>query len=167
MRIRNETHWNTEDLRKLFAAGFKAEGVKHKRYLVRVKYARQQRWCSGMAGLYSRWMHLRIPKSNVPLVDLARVFVHELGHCLGLQHKEMANCRSIDVPWAGGIQVRKAEVKPVAPKPKVDVKLVRFEKAQKMLAKHQAKLQREEKLVKKWRAKVKYYEKRFAVAAHK
>jgi len=46
------------------------------------------------------------------------------------------------------------------PKPKTSVVVTRAKKAEKMLALHQKKLKREKKLVMKWQAKVRYYQKK-------
>ena len=50
------------------------------------------------------------------------------------------------------------------PKVKVSVVVTRAMRAEKMLALHQKKLKREKKLVMKWQAKVRYYQKRIGVS---
>ena len=180
MRIRNETYYRTGDLRKLFKAGFEAEGVNSRGYYIRVCYARQA-WATGY-GFYNskslcvrlpsletikRRMALRVHKLQVVEVNVkrvAQVFVHEVGHTLGLRHREMVKSSSIEVSWSEGMEIRKKEVVPI---PKTDPKLVRFEHAKEKLREHEGKLRREAKLVRKWKKKVRYYERVFEKAAQR
>lgn len=46
MRIKNSTHYRTDDLRRFFLAGLKAEGMDPRRYVIVCVPARG-RWVSG------------------------------------------------------------------------------------------------------------------------
>ncbi len=161
LKIVNETDYQTADLRRFLAVGFREEGVDFKeswgRYVV--EFYRPRGCVAGQALYHSTWMRLALYNSDGELapaqvVRLAQVFVHELAHNRGLRHKEMTYSSEIDVPWAAGLRVRRKVVKP---KPVRDVQAERQTHAEKMLAEHDAKLKREQKLVKKWRQKVRYY----------
>ena len=168
LKIVNETDYRTADLRKFLAVGLREEGVgpviRDWCCGYRVKFYRMSERRRGGYGYYnSRNMALGLYDSASVMTPeqvtaLPRVFVHELGHNRGLRHKEMAAYATLPVSWAEGLAVRK---KIVAPKPKRDVQAKRQRRAEKMLAEHEAKLKREQKLVKKWRQKVRYYERAF------
>lgn len=157
MQVINKTKYRTDDLHKFFRAGFKAEGEDHKEYIIEVNHAKGE-WVHGYAYYNSYNMTLHLPKDHVGPKNLAQVFVHELGHCLSLHHKDMMDVWEIEVPWIEGLAICKKEVKP---KPKKDIQAKRYEHALLMLNRHVDKLAREKRLAKKWEQKVRYYEKAF------
>jgi len=183
MKVRNLTDYRTDDLRKIFAAGLKAEGASLRDTFILVVYI-QGSSVSGRASL-GRWtgnvnrgarklspeyrscywirMELPRPGKKINLFDrpsmikeLAQVLVHEIGHNLELQHREMAPLVSIEVPWAEGLQLR---VKDKKPKPTLaDRANKRESHVRKMVDKYERQLARTERLLKKWRKKLKHYE---------
>lgn len=161
LKITNETDYRTSDLRRFLTIGFREEGVNLKeewgRYVI--KFYRPRGSLAGQAQYNIRWMRLALRDSEGELspnqiTRLAQVFVHELGHNRGEKHRDMVSSGTLPVPWAEGLRIRKKVVKP---KPKRDIVAERAEHAAKMLRQHETKLRREEKLVKKWAQKVKYY----------
>lgn len=191
MRIKNATPYRTADLRALVLAALRAEGIEASGYIVEVGASKRQprrrwddelkRWVpddrdapyrfSGLGMLNRRWFRLGIPKAVYArdlapeeVKRLAQIAVHELGHNLGLRHADMVGSFGIPVPWADGLAVRLAEVKPA---PRRDLQAERAERARAKLEEHERKLRREQKLVRKYRAKVRYYERRRTAAAQK
>ena len=97
---------------------------------------------------------------------LAYVFIHEMYHCAGIRHNEMRGGYFHGgerdgyerMSWADGYEIRRQEIKP---KPTAQEKReAKLTHARKMLRKHETDLKRKQNLVKKWRKKVKYHEKR-------
>ena len=111
-----------------------------------------------------RWNAAR-PRSDM-VKDLAQVFVHECDHAFGeLRHKDMVDSDDIDVSATAGLELRSEEPKR---RPKItseDRAREKMAKCAQMLKAHESKQRREQKLVAKWRRKVRYYEKRLAKAA--
>lgn len=161
MQVINETHWDTQNLRKLFIAACKAEGHGKIHTIVKMIYSKSG-YIHGKAILGGRYIWMYIPK-NLDLNNkytresFAQIFVHELDHNKGLCHNEMRGHSGINVDWCNDISFKKKE-----PKPKKQRNIVqeRYEHASKMLKKHKTKLKRQETIVKKWSKKVKYYEKK-------
>ena len=97
------------------------------------------------------------------MTQLAQVTLHELAHNRGVkEHREMLDWwdGSLDISWL-------TEDLTLVPKiaklpPKRDLINERHIHALKMLKKHETKLKRQTTLTKKWRKKVKYYEKKQA-----
>ena len=163
MKVINETNYSTRDLRKLFLAGLKHEGMDSKYYKIVVKY-RRENGAYGYGSYNREWIQINLPKiqTNFPknshnglVKQVARTFIHEICHNRGLKHKEM-DYDAIDTSWSDGYVLRLKEEKPVEEK---DLQIERFEHAKKMLNKHESRLKRQKHIVNKWKQKVKYYEK--------
>lgn len=95
------------------------------------------------------------------MLRVARTLAHEVQHNKGERHREMTKSCQLPVEWAHtliskGFRIRRAPQP--KPKPKRDLQAERQAHAEKMLAKHESDLRRKAKLVKKWRTKVRYYE---------
>lgn len=172
LKIINETKWSTADLRKFILAALKeVTGGWKGTYTVIVKnhFGRNL----GYGRYHQQWMIIRFPtakKDDVCPIDWLKqtvhVIDHEYDHNRGLEHREMIS-RYVrydkDVSWVdrfveAGNSIRST----IKAKPVVDKQAKRAEHAKKMLAEHEAKLKREQKLVRKWKQKVKYYEKAIA-----
>lgn len=99
-----------------------------------------------------------------PMRRFARVFEHEVLHSKGVGHREMTpsqmNCDQPLPEWAEGLVVRLKEPKA---KPSAADKVAEREgHAREMLAEYERKQKRVAALLRKWRAKVRYYERRAA-----
>ncbi len=163
MKIENTTKWRTADLRKVFKAALKAEGLTEREAARYVDVAPGRWRVRGCATLTGTWVRMTVPNPKpgqecmpAELLDkFARVFVHEIGHNAGLAHEDMMEWWEIPVPWTVGLEVRPKEAKP---EKKRDLQAERRAKAEKKLAEWEAKQKRAAKRVKYWRSKVRYYE---------
>lgn len=94
--------------------------------------------------------------------QVARTYIHEVGHNLGLHHKDMPSSGSIDVSWLPDEFIPLKKAKTLKPKPNIIE--VRARHAQKKLDEWNKKSARAKNLVKKYKRKVKYYEKKMAAS---
>jgi len=87
----------------------------------------------------------------------AQVLEHEIGHNLGLRHKEMCKVHDINVDYSKDYVVELSKPKE---KKKVNHVSLRKEKAEQKVLELSSKIKRYENLLKKWSKKVSYYEKK-------
>lgn len=146
MEVRNKTAYLTTDLRKFFLRGIRAEGMDPKGYCIVVEYRGYSRY-RGWGSYGSKWIKILLPDEPYPNLvrDYAGVLVHEIAHNRGLRHKDMSY-KGWDLSFAAGLSLRLREQKPKAPR---NLRLERFEHAKGLLSRHESKLKREQKLVKK------------------
>jgi len=178
MKVINKTDYDTRYLRSLFIKCEKHEGTNHKYRNVKVIYAHTY-WVGGYAWYNSRSVVMKLPKRRtikmtnyhpgdkkievgVSNQRIAQTYIHEVGHNLGLHHKDMPRSSTIDVSWLPDefIPLKKSK----AAKPKPNIVEVRAIKAQKKFDEWSKKLARAKTFVKKYRAKVKYYERKTAAS---
>jgi len=171
MKIINKTQWATRDLRRVFAAVLvrwnKIDDRKvSSRRLNNVEIV-NTRWRgpSGCAYVGSGTMTIRLPKPEHGPLDVFKVgflFEHELAHCAGYGHKRMGPLNHWTIAHSGrydyldGMTIERAE--PKAPKPKPDRKIVNYQRAVAALKRWESKRKRAENAAKKYRAKVRRYE---------
>jgi len=168
MKINNETKFSTRDLRKVFLAGLKDRGANYKSYRIRVYNSRKG--IRGYAWVNSYDMAMGIPSkedltNSESMERFAQVFIHEVDHTLGLKHREMKHIRQIDVSWSEGMTIQKE-----SPKPKKTISMQeridqREQKAKDKTAMYEKKVKHYQNLLKKWKKKVKYYERRNKAAS--
>lgn len=179
MKIDNQTAYSSDDLRRIIQAVCTYDGfVPQAGAIVRVVYSRRDRfsgWATYGGGPSRRRDHggaamlLRLPSPKWgPMGDrmakLLFIVRHEVGHWRGLRHRDMG-AAYMEWPdafapiqeWAAplDLQLRVVEEPKIA---MVDRVARREDHARTMLAEHEAKLAREKRLVAKWRAKVRYYD---------
>lgn len=169
MTIINKTHWRADQLRA-FVSRIAAEELtadRRKRLKITFVYTRKAGSCysSGFA-YYHGSATVRLSKHMPDKVDLAICIAHELAHTRGMRHPAMKGDPRYDrmpaslwrYAWAASmpLEVREARKNAI---PGPDVKL---EHAQKMLTINERKLKRATTIVRKWRIKVRYYERRKA-----
>jgi len=175
MKFVNKTKWNTRDLRKLTLAILKHSGQSKPESLTIIPRNRY----GGLATIraYKNWVRMYVlnpfkqgySADNSTCSEAIRyrcipfdtqrysqILIHEIGHNEGLRHREMVNSTTINIPDS----ILKINIREIIQKNKVrqNIKEVRLEHAIKMLKLNRSKLQRAEKLVKKWSQKIKYYE---------
>ena len=168
MKLVNQTKYSTRDLRKLVTRIAKDElqPAHAKKAVITFKYWRGN-WTGGYAYYNSNVAYIKLPhpKHKLDLPAIAKTIAHEMAHMRGLKHIDMHCARyswkhgdyKAFYAWANEYPIRHQEPKAKPVVAPVDAKL---DHATKMLAKNEAKLKRTAALVKKWTAKVKYYQKR-------
>jgi len=160
LKIENHTDYYTSDLRRLFRKCMEQEGVTNCKVIVRNSQA-QTNYVHGEARVNGVHVWMFLPEDADKKIDsVAQVFIHELHHNLGLQHREMIELQLIDVSYVAGMKLRK-RVPQVNQKPEKSLQEKRYEKALKMKEKYEKQIKQKQALLKKWNKKVKYYEKVF------
>lgn len=193
MKVINSTEYQTKDLKKIFIECCKIKLDSWKYLKVEVTYSKS-RWITGNVPYYrgekveiflprnpidKEFIETRWPDSrsyaylNFKRV-LAWVFIHELYHTLGRDHREMIGnyynkwksgylSDPEKMSWVDDLPLRKKEIKI---KPKEDLQLKRYECTLAMLKDKKSKLKRLQNQIRKWNQKRKYYE-RILVANRK
>lgn len=176
MKIKNESNWQTRDLKRVFTAilnrwnKIDPKKVPTKR-LTDIVIVNSRRdlpgFFSGHAWLRSGSMRLRLPKSYLTAKEVAYLFEHELAHCAGYRHAEMgplAHRRpmlaSDRYDFVLDYPLRQKGTK--EPKPKADIQIVRYQRALANLTRATTRLKRAQTIAKKHQATVRYYEKKLA-----
>lgn len=185
MKVNNLTDWRTDQIKALVqkVAEAELEPKARKSLVVTVKYRRTgYRGVLGRAHLGTRLrparnldLYLRRPQTLEALempkgdvVMLAHTIAHEMAHLKGMTHREMRGFKRYDYSegwaeyyaWAEAfeIRVRPAKAKPTAS----DIVGRKLEHAAAMLAKAKTRARRASTIEKKWRTKLRYYEKKMA-----
>lgn len=170
MKLKNATHWNTRDLRRIAARVVREElprarfNDRAKAYTIYVGYNRGGREsngsCSGHAAYHGNSCTVNVPSGYVDPVDFAYVLGHEIGHSKGLHHGRMAPHHEHRTAyalnhyaWAKMLTVARRAVKKKA-RPTVDAKLAH---AERMLKQAATRAKRATTLLKRWQQKVRYY----------
>lgn len=118
MKVTNHTNYDTQYLRSLFIKCEKHEGTNYKYRQVEVLNKRGG-GVSGRAWLNSRYINMYLPNGRGPGFSpkshsVAQVYIHEVGHNLGLRHKDMASVDLIDMSWLAD-ELIPAKLKPSKP----------------------------------------------------
>ncbi len=163
MKVINNTNYDTRYLRSLFIKCEKHEGTNYKYRQVTIKSNSSTWRIGGYAWYNSGSIVIKLPKKEANIRRIAQVYIHEVGHNLGLHHKDMPFSNAIDVSWLP-LDVNAPFKKSEAQKPKPNIIEVRATKAQKKLDEWTKKMSRAKTFVKKYRTKVKYYEKKMAAS---
>lgn len=187
MKLTNNTHWNTADLRRIATRVCREEfprdrfpnfkvpfGAKDMRVVVGYnRGSTRTRMSSGHAQYGSRWAYVNVPSGGVDAVDFAHVLAHELGHCKGLRHGAMPpHMESTTVvrrsdyirqhfAWAAALPIRKQAPKR-KPRATADDKLAH---ASRMLKRAETRLKLAKTIAQRWHRKVAYYTKQTTLAA--
>jgi len=196
MRVKNQTHWQTRDLKRIFCEALRRDSEiegklsSDQRVGLVVEIVYSRRTCySGCAYYNGYLMRLRIPrykwqkkdksgpttrenieKMPVPVDKkaLVELFVHELAHFRGYHHNKLGkhHVTFLYSSWAEDDEKYPVREKIEKPKPKADLRLKRYANVLKKIAEKETTLKRLQRLLKKWRQKQRYYEK-ILVAAGK
>lgn len=164
MKIINQTHYVTADLRAILlrAADLALKEDKRKHVVVTVVYGRAtgSSGCATIGGYHAR---IRISKRHPRPDSFAYVAVHEYRHLNGWSHAEMKARYSLEndlarYAWANALPLRiKAPTPTVRPGT-----LEKLTHARRMFARALTRLKRAQTLARKWKTKVRYYERKHA-----
>lgn len=170
MKIINKTHWQTAHLRAFIQPLAAEELTQKQRAWLRITFVYTRRagstYSSGCAVLNGTTATVRLSKHTPDKIDLAMVIAHELAHVRGMHHPAMHQDprytrqeRTKEIyGWALALplEARKPRQRAI---PGADEKL---EHAEKMLVINERKLKRFTTICKRWRLKVRYYERKKA-----
>ncbi len=164
MRIINETHYRTSDLRMLAVRIAREELTQEKAKLVKVTFGyRRSRpdnfSTSGFARLGGTKCRINLSRHGVDQIDLALTLAHEFAHLRGLVHRQMQNVQYRRMgkwrewyAWAAAYPIRGRE----APSPeKVLAQKLRY--AETMWRRSQRKFRLAAAPIKRWARRVRYY----------
>jgi len=180
MKITNKTKYRTDDLKKFIYWVARKEGHESsytKR--LRVEAVPSRRWHTGCAYLGSHYIKIRLPGPDIlTKPKLASVIAHEMMH----NHQKHSNFQRVTTErrmrgssrygyynneqhWAEANELELRLVEPKAKKVKGphDRALEGQAKAAKKVQEYERKIKRQQNLLKKWRKKLKYYDKRVEV----
>lgn len=185
MRIKliNKTKYSTADLRAFLRAGLTAFGARSDK-VVTVRYLRVVFHTLDEAGnrlpVYGPlghgrvgrpgreaqhiWLHLPRRPEDLSVGDVAHTLYHELLHNRGARHRDMTreqmHWNGVPQPWCVGLSIG---LEPARPRPSREERAARLVEereahARDMLARWEKKRGVAARSVKKWTAKVRYYE---------
>lgn len=184
LTITNGTRWSGRDLRRMVRACMDHLGVAERK-VVAINYHKRRRrpTCTdgrAVIGQYQGnadtgfhvvegvrvWLELPRPGTPIDVLELPQVIEHELMHTLGHHHNNMVPWWRLPVPWAAGLTVawRPERAKPTRQQAVAAAVRQREALARKHLAALEAQAVRQAKLLAKWRARVRYYDRRAAAA---
>jgi len=136
-KLKNFTTWSSRDLCKLFTLICKHEGYFPNIIEVVNARKQVKNWAiiSGIAVVDGSWVRMRLPnkvqvieyvsgsdgklRAIIPPIGIyqklykdvikkiAQIFIHELGHNLGLMHREMIDYKKINVDYVKGIIIHR------------------------------------------------------------
>ena len=176
VEIENHTRWSTTDLRRIILRAAKEELPEGRRAIVTIKYRRHGSWTLGHAYYNSTRMTLFMPRGETQdHLQLLGTIIHEMGHMRNVSHRDMCNLRysrapgwreyfEQEFPWYAEMPLRMKAPRPKNPRPGPEEKL---QHAIEMLTEKERKIKRLQTLAKKWRAKVRYYDRQIRKAAER
>ena len=169
--IKNTSGYDSRKLQSLFSAIHneiaKDEGrLKHWKKL-KVQIQAKSYGYSGRAYLgkvYGKGWDMFLSVSNdLTFNEIAQLFAHELYHSYGFHHHQFQR-HPLDEKQMARLE-KKFKIEDLhkveKPKVKVDYVRLRYENAQNKLSEWESKQKRTNNLVKKWKKKVAYYEKKY------
>ena len=170
MEITNTTNYDTRYLRRLFmacekyASFWKMCTKDDSKYRTITIMYKKGFGVHGLAWINSHDIIMKLPKNpnnSCQAQSICRVYIHEIEHNSGKQHRQMAKCSKRKIDFWPDEETPRREPKE---KPKINIIEKREAKARVSLKIWQTKLKRAKTGVKKYQAKVRYYEKRKAAS---
>ena len=181
MRLINNTRWNSKKLKRFLVlckneddrieGKIKSYSGKSRELKVEVVYIKSKESCyyDGYAYYNGTYTRLRVPRPEViqclDLKKLAWLFFHEYQHIRGYHHKQMNDAYDFDFIEKAFKQKRietitaDEEIEIAAFKPNKEDKFQKkLDSAKRRLTKAEKQYISSIRLMKKWKAKVKYYE---------
>jgi hypothetical protein len=110
MKIKNETRWRTDQLRRIIIRIAREElsPEKRKALVIRIAYRGKRSptgWTTGNAYVGGWYMTIFLNAHIVNRPDFALTVAHEMAHIRGLHHKQMNGRRSYDHRVAGAYEM--------------------------------------------------------------
>ena len=170
MKVDNKTNWDTACLKKIFIVCMREIRKTDKKVIqnVYVRNHKGQHWVGGHT--YYGWSSLTMLLPNTERGTTSRkvadTFIHEVGHCLNVRHNKKND--TIEHLYKEFLDKEFTDekypmiIKTIKSKEKVDIQVVRFERAKSNLDKAKTRLQRAKTIFNKWLGKTKRYEMIFA-----
>lgn len=171
MKLKNDTHWRSDQLRALIQCVALAEvDPAHRKALrVHVVYKRKGQRLCGLATVGGRWVKLYIEREAPDLVQFAHACAHELAHNRGKRHRDMGTSpryawdtdgkwREL-YGWAASMPLERTPERP-----KADGQLTRYLSVLARQEGWQTKLKRAQTALKKLTRQRRYYERALLAA---
>jgi hypothetical protein len=180
LKLENKTAYSTKDLRAFLRAGLRAYGarsdkvvvVRYQRVVWRavgqdgVAYGPSGRGQVGRPGREARhiWLHLPRDPAALSVGDLAHTLYHEVLHNRGARHRDMTpeqmRWDGTPAPWTEGLSIG---LEPARPRPSREERAARLVEereahAREMLARAERRKKLADTVAKRWRKRVRYYE---------
>ena len=178
IRLTNETKYPARALRKLLRHALDKQGwpeaafepgshEKPRGMDITVTYRGvKDNSVSGEAYLGGNTIVLRVSGGRFLVDDFIRVAMHEIGHCQGQKHDEMASAWDMEIPDrpdVGQVENGRAYLTEKEPKKtKDDIVHKRYERAKELLSEWETKLKTAKTKRKKYADRVAYYEREYA-----
>jgi hypothetical protein len=184
--IKNETNWSTRDLRRFVVQCASRHFDKNQLPVLRVTFRRGRHsgsQCTGNAYLGGTRINIFLSaKTHAGEVtdyrpdksDLAFTLVHEMGHCLGLNHSDMRGSAKFSqyargwegyYSWAKELPLERITIKVKPVLSLTDKAQKKLAHAQNMIKKWESKLKSAQTRIKTWSKKAKQYEKKLNVSS--
>jgi len=164
MRIRNLTHWRTDQMAAILrrVASDELDPARRRRFTVHIIYGRRRgAGVSGYALYHSSAITLKLSRQDGPdSMSFAHTAAHEFAHARGVRHQAMRGSTRYTyaegwqerVAWARAIPI---EIVPATPKLDTHTRLVgRIAHAEQMVMQWERKLKRGQTALKAWRTKL-------------
>lgn len=177
IEIENHTLWSSTDLRRILLRAASEELPDGRRVVATIKYRKASSWTPGYAYYGSTMMTLFMPRDEAELdrLKFLNTIIHEMGHMRNVRHRDMKNLRystasgwrkyyEEQFPWFIEIPLRMRVLRKKKPRPGPEQKL---QHALDMLAIKERRLRSLQNQARKWRAKVRYYERVIRKAAER
>lgn len=179
LRINNSTKWDTKTLREIFSRCLRELRKTESKKLrgVTVKYMRNARgayhYVGGWTMYNAEYLTITMPRDTAPTAhNVAMVFIHEFGHCLGIRHHRnnlhdyegySKGCVTMEHRYLDFIRSAFTDLtiteEVVVEKPKVDKRIALRDAAVANLKRAVTRMKRAKTLHAKWSKKVRYYDK--------
>lgn len=176
MKIHNRTHWRSDHIRAiaLRVARDELDPGATKGFTVDVNYGGRGPGVSGHAPYHGRRISIHVSSVAIDRVDLAQTIAHEMAHTRGMTHRQMRNApryrRMGEVTRALYAWAEDMPLERIVPPKAVGLDERRQKKldhARALVAQWERRLKRAQGKVRRWKGRVRDYERYIAIAAQR